>query len=97
MIVVDTSVFIDALFEYREDRTNFEIAFQTGCRAIDSFYIAVSHSTNSILVSNDKFQVESARKYGIKAFYLLEEFDQLEEVLNKNGGQNESNNPPLGH
>ena len=159
MIVVDTSVFIDALFEYKKDRTeiaknffrkiqeknlsivepdvfkieligqlvrrmpkeeamtvyelivgnveisetnklrevSFEIAFQTGCRAIDSFYIAISHSTNSILVSNDKFQVESARKYGVKAFYLLEEFDQLERALNKSGDQSESDNPSLGH
>ena len=147
MIVVDTSVFIDALFEYKEDRTklakrffreiqeknlpivepdifkieligqlvrrmskeeamalyeliienveiaemgklgeiSFEIALQTGCRAIDSFYIAVSHSTNSILVSNDKFQVENARKYGVKSFYLLKEFDHLEKYLNKAG------------
>lgn len=159
MIVVDTSVFIDALFEYNRDRSklakslfrklqeknlsivepdmfkieligqlvrrmskeesmtlyeliignveiadtsklrevSFEIAFQTGCRAMDSFYIAVSHSTNSILVSNDKFQVDSARKYGIRAFYLLEEFNQIEEILNKNGGQSESDNPSLGH
>ncbi|WP_167717390.1 type II toxin-antitoxin system VapC family toxin, partial [Thermococcus sp. ES12] len=71
---------------------SFEIAFQTGCRAIDSFYIAVSHSTNSILVSNDKFQVDSARKYGVKAFYLLGEFNQIEETLNKNGGQSEFDN-----
>ncbi|HHI00598.1 MAG TPA: PIN domain-containing protein [Thermococcus litoralis] len=159
MIVVDTSVFIDALFEYKKDRTeiaknffrkiqeknlsivepdvfkieligqlvrrmpkeeamtvyelivgnveisetnklrevSFEIAFQTGCRAIDSFYIAISHSTNSLLVSNDKFQVESARKYGVKAFYLLEESDQLERALNKSGDQSESDNPSLGH
>ncbi|USS41028.1 type II toxin-antitoxin system VapC family toxin [Thermococcus aggregans] len=159
MIVVDTSVFIDALFEYKKDRTeiaknffrkiqeknisivepdvfkieligqlvrrmpkeeamtvyeliienveisetnklkevSFGIAFQTGCRAIDSFYIAISHSTNSLLVSNDKFQVESARKYGVKAFYLLEEFDQLERILNKSGDQSEPDNSPLGH
>ncbi|ASJ10315.1 PIN domain-containing protein [Thermococcus sp. P6] len=143
MIVVDTSVFIDAIFEYEKARTSlaktffrkvqeknipiiepdvfkieligqlirrmpreeasrlyeliienveiseisklrevsFEIAFQTGCRAIDSFYIAVSHSTNGILVSNDRFQVESARKYNVKAFYLLEEFEELEKTL----------------
>jgi predicted nucleic acid-binding protein len=107
MIVVETSVFIDAIFEYDENRTAlarklfralqdtgtqviepdvfkveligqlvrrmeregaitlyelivkrietidtaklkevaFEIALQTGCRAIDSFYISVAHST----------------------------------------------------
>ncbi|WP_148882950.1 type II toxin-antitoxin system VapC family toxin [Thermococcus aciditolerans] len=147
MIVVDTSVFIDAIFEYREERTAiarklfrtlqeaktqvlepdifkieligqlvrrmevqkamnlyellmerietmdtaklrevaFEIALKTGCRAIDSFYISAAHSRNAILVSNDKFQVESALKYGIKAFYLLEEWQELNKLLKKSG------------
>ncbi|AJC72702.1 hypothetical protein X802_04080 [Thermococcus guaymasensis DSM 11113] len=51
MIVVDTSVFIDA------------------------------HFRNAILVSNDKFQVDSALKFGIKAFYLLEEWQELNKLL----------------
>ena len=59
----------------------FEVAIQTGCRAIDSFYISVAHSRNAILVSNDRVQVESAKKYGISAFYLLEEFEQLFEAV----------------
>lgn len=143
MIVVDTSVFIDAIFEYEEERTAlarklfrelqnlklqvvepdifkieligqlvkrmerekamalyeliierietidttklkeiaFEIALQTGCRAVDSFYISAAHSTNAILVSNDRAQVESARKYSINAFYLLGESEKLFEAL----------------
>ncbi|MCD6373183.1 MAG: type II toxin-antitoxin system VapC family toxin [Thermococcus sp.] len=143
MIVVDTSVFIDAIFEYDKERTDiarklfrepqnlklqvvepdifkieligqlvkrmerekaialyeliierietidttklkeiaFEIALQTGCRAVDSFYISAAHSTNAVLVSNDRTQVEGAMKYGISAFYLLEESDKLFEVL----------------
>ncbi len=148
MIVVDTSVLIDAIFEYDERRTAiarrlfrtiqdtktqvlepdvfkieligqlvrrmevqkaislyellmeridiidtsklkevaFEIALKTGCRAIDSFYIGVAHSRDAILVSNDRFQVESARKYGIKAFYLLEEWQELDKLLKKQTG-----------
>ena len=56
MIVVDTSVFIDA------------------------------HSRNAILVSNDKFQMDSALKFGIKAFYLLEELQELNKLLENQGG-----------
>lgn len=143
MIVIDTSVFIDALFEYDTKRTelakklfwlvqdrgitiaepdifkveligqlvrrmpreeamrlyelivekietvdtcklreiSFEIALKTGCRAIDSLYISVAHSRRGILISSDRFQVESARKYGIKAFYLLEELQEIERFL----------------
>ncbi|WP_297471162.1 type II toxin-antitoxin system VapC family toxin [Thermococcus sp.] len=148
MIVVDTSVFIDAIFEYNPSRTgiarkffrtvqdtrnqvvepdifkieligqlvrrmehkkaislyeliverveivdtaqlrevSFEVALKTGCRAIDSFYISVAHARDAILVSNDRFQVESALKYGIKAFYLLEEWQELNKLLKNRDG-----------
>ncbi len=145
MIVVDTSVFIDAIFEYNKERTAiarklfrniqstktqviepdifkieligqlvrrmdarkamnlyellierleivdtsklrevaFEIALKTGCRAIDSLYISVAHSRNAVLISNDRFQVDSALKFGIKAFYLLEEWQELNKLFEK--------------
>jgi len=145
MIVVDTSVFIDAIFEYNKERTTiarelfrniqstktqviepdifkieligqlvrrmdarkamnlyellierleivdtsklrevaFEIALKTGCRAIDSLYISVAHSRNAVLISNDRFQVDSALKFGIKAFYLLEEWQELNKLFEK--------------
>ncbi|WP_456444078.1 type II toxin-antitoxin system VapC family toxin [Thermococcus sp.] len=148
MIVVDTSVFIDAIFEYNPSRTgiarrffrtvqdtrnqvvepdifkieligqlvrrmehkkaislyeliverveivdtaqlrevSFEVALKTGCRAIDSFYISVAHARDTILVSNDRFQVESALKYGIRAFYLLEEWQELNKLLKNRDG-----------
>ncbi|WP_010480073.1 PIN domain-containing protein [Thermococcus zilligii] len=72
---------IDTVDTCRLGEISFEIAFRTGCRAIDSFYISVAHSRRSALVSNDKFQVESAKNYGVNAFYLLEEFQELEEFL----------------
>ena len=60
----------------------FLIAFETGSRAIDSFYIAASKIKNAILVSNDKIQVESARKFGVEAYYLLEEFEKVKKRIN---------------
>ncbi|MGB7545760.1 MAG: type II toxin-antitoxin system VapC family toxin [Methanothrix sp.] len=135
MIVIDTSVFIDLLFEYDSQRTRsseelfsileenaltiaepdlfkveltgqvarrvrkdkaemicqeifaelvfidtpriFEealsIALETGSRASDSFYIACARMQKAILVSNDKYQIENARKSGIEVYNLLHE------------------------
>lgn len=59
----------------------FTIAFETGSRAIDSFYIATAKVSNNILVSNDKFQVESARMSGIEVYYLIEDFEKFYERI----------------
>jgi len=139
MTVVDTSVFVDALFRFNEERSSvagsvfevlqehritilepeifkieligqlvrripkqeaivlyeeivdrinfvefkvlneiaFSICFETGCRAIDSYFIAAAKLTNSILITNDKIMAENAKKAGIKAYYLMEEFSDL--------------------
>ncbi len=61
--------------------TAFSIAFKTGSRAIDSFYIAAAKLEEAMLVSNDKRQVESARKFGVDVFYLLDEFEGVREQL----------------
>jgi len=58
----------------------FLIALETGCNAADSFYIATAKVTDSILVSNDKFQVKNARDFGIPAFYLLEGEKVIDEI-----------------
>jgi len=143
MIVVDNSVFIDLVFEYKKERTEhsdaffgilerneipllepevfkieligqlvrrmqrksalkvaedffsginfignselydvaFSIAFETGSRAIDSFYIGVAKLKDALLVSNDKLQVESAQKFGVEVYYLLDEFEKVKERL----------------
>ena len=65
------------------DGIAFSIAFETGSRAIDAFYIAAAEIKNAILVSNDKIQVESARKFGVEAYYLLEEFDRVKEKIGR--------------
>ncbi len=77
-----------ALYEEIVDRINFvefkvlneiafSICFETGCRAIDSYFIATAKLTNSILITNDKIMAENAKKAGIKAYYLMEEFSDL--------------------
>jgi len=56
----------------------FLISLKTGCRAIDSYFIATAKMTDSTLVSNDKIMVKNAKKFGINAYYLLE---QQEDIL----------------
>lgn len=62
-------------------RIAFSIAYETGSRAIDAFFIATAKIEVSHLISNDKTQVESARKSGVKAYYLLEEFENVTEMI----------------
>ena len=143
MIVLDTSIFIDLLFEYNSERTRsaedllsileengltivepdlfkveftgqiarrikkelapkiceeifaelvfvnssriFEealsIARETGSRASDSFYIACAKAEKAILVSNDKHQIESAKKSGIEVYNLLHDLELVKKRL----------------
>ena len=72
------------LVEYEElHETALNIALNTGCRAIDAFFIGCAKETNSILVSSDKVQVSNARKAGIESYYLLEEYSELLAKLQK--------------
>lgn len=144
MIVLDTSIFIDLLFEYNSERTRsaedllsileendltivepdlfkveftgqiarrikkelapkiceeifaelvfvntsriFEealsIAQETGSRAADSFYIACAKGEEAILISNDKHQIESAKKSGIEVYNLLNDQELIKKRLN---------------
>ncbi|AEO14027.1 type II toxin-antitoxin system VapC family toxin [Thermococcus sp. AM4] len=50
-------------------------------RAVDAYYIATAILTGGILVSNDKTMIKNSRNASIEAFYLLEEFEKLEEYL----------------
>ena len=63
--------------------TAFIVAFETGARAADSFYIATAKKNDCILISNDKKQVESARIFDTVAFYLL---DEIEDAVKAIGG-----------
>ncbi len=143
MIVVDTSIFIDAIFRYDENRyklvreffrfiqnaglsvvvpevfkveligqlvrrikkdealkiyngiisnvdivnierireTAFSVASETGCRAIDAYFIATAKITNSILITNDRIMANNAKKCGIEAYYLIEDFNNAMDRL----------------
>ncbi len=59
----------------------FQIALDTGCRAIDSYFIATAKLTNSILITNDRIMAKNAKKAGIENHYLIEEFDKAVERL----------------
>ncbi len=54
-----------------------EVCKNTGCRAIDSYFIATAKLTDSILITNDKVMNENAKKSGIESYYLLEDFDKV--------------------
>ncbi len=58
------------------DDLAFEVAIKTGSRAADAYFIATAKLTNSILITNDRVMAKNAKKYGIEAYYLIEEFDK---------------------
>lgn len=51
------------------DDLAFNVALNTRCRAIDSYFIAIAKLTDSLLISNDKIQINNARKFGVKSYY----------------------------
>ena len=61
--------------------TAFSVTSETGCRAIDAYFITTAKITNSILITNDRIMASNAKKYGIEAYYLIEEFDNAMERL----------------
>ncbi|AIG97965.1 putative nucleic acid-binding protein [Archaeoglobus fulgidus DSM 8774] len=63
------------------DEIAFEVALKTGSRAIDAYFIATAKLTNSTLITNDRIMAENAKKAGIEAYYLLEEFEEVKRRL----------------
>ena len=59
--------------ELRSDAV--EIALSTGCRAVDSYYIATAGLLDAALVTSDRVQAANARKAGVEAYYLLSDAD----------------------
>jgi len=56
-----------------------DVAFQTGCRAIDAYYIATTSIVEGILISADRVMVANARRYGVNAYYIHDsrEYNEL--------------------
>jgi len=75
--VLNIRDFINVVLENEIFEEALDIAFETHCRAIDSYFIATTKLANSILISNDRIMVNNAKKYGIKAYYLIEEVDKV--------------------
>nr|WP_230972348.1 PIN domain-containing protein [Archaeoglobus neptunius] len=57
------------------DGLAFKIALNTGCRAIDAYFIATAKLTNSVLVTNDRIMAGNARKARVESYYIINEFD----------------------
>jgi len=47
-----------------------DVAFQTGCRTIDTYYIATASIVDGVLVSANRVMVTNARRYGVNAYYI---------------------------
>ncbi len=65
--------------EFFEDA--LELSFKIHSRAADSYYISTSKILNAILLTNDRKMAENAKKSDVKAFYILEEFEEFFESL----------------
>ncbi|MDK2781510.1 MAG: hypothetical protein PWR13_538 [Archaeoglobi archaeon] len=59
----------------------FQVSLNTGCRAIDAYFIATAKLTNLVLITNDKIMANNAKRYGVEAYYLIEEFNRTVERL----------------
>ncbi|MEM4156351.1 MAG: type II toxin-antitoxin system VapC family toxin [Archaeoglobaceae archaeon] len=78
-----SEILYEIAFFDNSDEIAYLIALNTGCRAIDAYFIATAKLTNSILITNDRIMAENAKKYGIEAYYLLEEFDKAIDKISK--------------
>ena len=58
-----------------------DVALKVHPRAADAYFIATAKLTHSILITNDKVMAKNAKKAGIEAYYLIEEFDKAVERL----------------
>lgn len=71
LFIRTSAIFDDAL----------SISLETGSRAADSFYIAAARLEDSMLISNDRFQIESAKRSGIEVYNLLRDKECLKKLL----------------
>ncbi len=61
------------------------ISLKTGCRAIDSYFIATAKITDSILITTDKVMAANSKKSDITSYYLIDEIKEAIEYLKKEG------------
>lgn len=63
------------------DRLALGVALDTGCRAVDSYFIALAKLTDFILIKNDKPMTNNAKKLNIRTYYLIQEFEEAIKVI----------------
>ena len=61
------------------------MSLKTGCRAIDSYFIATAKITDSILITTDKVMAANSKKSDITSYYLIDEIKEAIEYLKKEG------------
>jgi len=83
--LIPTGIFekINLLDEAVIFETAKDIAIKVHPRAADAYFIATAKLTDSILITNDRVMANNAKKYGIEAYYLIEESDNVLERLKK--------------
>jgi predicted nucleic acid-binding protein len=81
--MIPTNVFekINLLDETVIFETAKDVALKVHPRAADAYFIATAKLTDSILITNDKVMANNAKKYGIEAYYLIEEFGKVLERI----------------
>ncbi len=58
-------------------RESIEVALGTGSRGADSYYIGLARMLGAILITSDRIQASNAKRAGIKAYFVLEEVDDI--------------------
>jgi len=77
-------VILNHIAVIKEDELHSEakaIALETGCRAIDAYYIATAKLVDAILVTNDSVMKSNADKVGVEAYHLVKDYERLHRIL----------------
>jgi len=69
------SKYVRYIDEAKLHDTAAEVALKTGCRAVDSYYIAAAKKYSAILITSDRVMKLNAEKVGVESFYLLSDED----------------------
>ena len=83
-LVLDTLPPIKLIPEEAIYEEAIKVARRTGSRAADAYYIAVATTVNGILLTNDRKQAQNAKKFGIKAYYLIEDMEKTRNLFSYN-------------
>jgi len=77
---------IELISEEKLVETAYNLAFEVKGRAVDLYYITTSKLTGSILITNDKIMAKNAKKCGVAAYYLIEEFEKVVKRIEEMAG-----------